>query len=188
MWYVQDDAGFTREQLLKLYTCIEEREKSYREELYKFVNFYSAVCYAVLGLTLSGGFTLYTQKGKVTLLLLFGPVVALLMCGLALRVTARTYRRIISEVGYKAKLEHLMGLDAPLAVREVPTGKPIWSEDQAVIATKHFNRRFQEDNTQAFVDKSSRRGLYAEIRNYFLLIGAVTFGIAITLVVMRFAL
>lgn len=182
MWYVQNPTGFTREELLKLYTLVEEREKSFREELYRFVNFYSAVCYAVLGLTLSGLFTLYAQKGRVSLLLLFGPALAVIICMLGLRVTARTYRRIIEEISYKAKLEHLLGLDGTIPVQECLGTTLIWPDDQSLIAGRHAQRRYQETGSGSFIEASAKRGLYKDIRWYFGLIGA--FSVLLGLVIL----
>jgi hypothetical protein len=187
MWYVQKEDGFTREELLKLYILVENREKNFRDDLYRFVNFYSAVCYAVLGLTLSGVFTLYAQKGRVSLLLLFGPILAVLICFLGLRVVSRTYRRIMEEIAYKAKLEHLLGLDGVIPVQEcLGEGTP-WQEDAAVISTRHANRRNDEASSTAFVNASSKRGIARDLRLYFGLIGLFSFLLVAVIVVVRFA-
>lgn len=186
MWYVQKEDGFTREELLKLYTLVENREKNFRDELYRFVNFYSAVCYAVLGLTLSGVFTLYAQRGRVSLLLLFGPVLAVLICFLGLRVISRTYRRIIEEIAYKAKLEHLLGLDGALPVQECLGTQTPWPEDEAVISTRHAQRRNDEVRSVDFIAASSKRSLARDLKWYFGLIGTFSFLLAIVITLIRF--
>ncbi len=182
MWYLQKEDGFTRENILKLYELVESREKSFREELYRFVNFYSAVCYAVLGLTLSGVFTLYAQKGRVSLLLLLGPILSTMICGLGIRVASRTYRKIIEEISYKAKLEHLLGLDGPVPVQECLGVQPVWVEDESLLSTRHAKRRLEESNSVDFVNKSSRRGLFRDIRVYFGLIGGFSVLLAVVII------
>lgn len=186
MWYCQSESGFSREQILKLYELVEGREKSFREELYRFVNFYSAVCYAVLGLTLSGVFTLYAQKGRVSLLLLFGPVLSTMICVLGVRVASRTYRKIIEEISYKAKLEHLLGLDGALPVTECLGVTPVWSGDQSLLSTRYAKRRLEESNSVDFIAKSSKRGLFLDIRMYFGLIGAFSVILGVVIVAVRF--
>jgi hypothetical protein len=186
MWYIQSTEGFTRDELLKLYKFSENREKAYRDELYRFVNFYSAVCYAVLGLTLSGFYAIYTQKGNTSLLLLFGPMLAFLICALGIRVAFRTYNRIIEEISVKAKLEHLLGLDQPIRVMEIPNNTPIWTEDSSLISTRHAKRRCEESNSDTFIVTSSQRGLYREIRIYFGIIAFFTLVLTVIIMGVRF--
>ena len=186
MWYEEKSDGFSRSELLKLYQFVEGREKAFREELYRFVNFYSAVCYAVLGLTLSGFFAMYSKNGKTSLFLLFGPFLALIVCILGIRVASRTYRRIIEEVSTKAKLEHLLGLDGKIAVLTCEGDSPIWTEDQALISTRHAKRRLEEKNSKDFIKKSSRRGLFREIRLYFGSLALFTILLSAVIIALRF--
>ncbi len=183
-WFHSNPNGWSREELLQLYQLIDNREKNFREELFRFINFYSAVCYAILGLTISGAASFYINKGKISLFFIFGPVLTLIICYLAIRVTKKTYHRIMEEVSVKIKLEHLLGLDSKIAVQYLSVGKPVWPKDRALLPPRHWKRRFKEDFSGDFIRDTAPRGLFREIKNFFLLIAilCIILAAAITLV------
>jgi len=170
MWHRQDPEGLSREDLLHLYQLVENREKAFRDDLFRFTNFYSAVCYAILAGTISGLITFHT-KGAILMALLLGPILTFSVCVLAIRATGDIYKRIIEEVAVKAKLENALGLDCCLAVKEFQGTHTIWKEDTSLIPTRHAKRRLREEASEAFVKKSAVGGVYKENRFYFRMIG-----------------
>ncbi len=171
LWYqIVEREGWERGELLQLYQIVEAREKSFRDELFRFVNFYSAVCYAILALTISGFVSYYLQKNKISLIFLFGPLTTLLICYMAIRVTRKTYWRIMEETSTKIKLEHLLGLDTKLPLASEITPKPIWPEDRALLPPRHTQRRQRDNFSGDFISDTARRGIYREIKYFFGLI------------------
>lgn len=185
MWHHQDPDGFQREELLQLYTLLEGREKAFRDDLFRFTNFYSAVCYAILGVTLSGLVTLYS-KGTILLVLVTGPFLALSVCWLAVRATGDIYRRILEEVAMKAKVENALGLDCSLPVQQFLGTQVIWPEDQCVMPTRHAARRLKEQSSHAFVKNSAVGGIYRENRFYFGIIALASILLSGVIVVLSF--
>ncbi len=185
MWYQVNPKGFSYEHLLELYRILDQREQSFREDLFRFTNFYSAVCLAILGITLSGFLALYS-KGSVSLFLLLGPAFSLGMCLLGLRVTGQIFRRINEEISTKAKLENILGLDRSIMVNEFLGEKPAWPEDNTFLPARHAARRFDEPSTQAFFKSGSKTkgGFNTNNKLYFGMIGA--FSIVLMLVIVVF--
>ena len=186
MWYKVDPNGFRNDELLRLYQIVDVRERSYRDDLFRFTNFYSAVCYAILGITLSGFISLH-DKGWISIALLFGPILTLCMCLLGMRVTGRIYHRIVEEISTKAKLENLLGLDKPLTITQFLGKEPCWPKDEALLPPRHAERRWREDNSAQFIAGASRSGFYRDNRLYFILIGifSVLLGLSILAVGFR---
>lgn len=182
MWYSIDNNGFKWNEILDLYRIVEQREQAFREQLFRFTNFYAAVCYAILGVTLSGFFSLYSH-GAIVLCLLFGPLLTLCMCFLGLRVTSRIYHRIVEEISVKAKIENALGLDRPIPITQFMGKDPVWPQDESLLPPRHTQRRFQNTNSASFIESSAHKGFYRDNRLYFWLIGAfsILMGLAILL-------
>lgn len=180
MWYKEEPEGLKRDELLELYILVERRERSFREDLFRFTNFYSAVCYAILAVTLSGFMSLY-DRGPVIFCLAFGPTLTLCMCFLGIRVTGRIYRRIIEEISSKAKLENALGLDRPLSIAQYLGNSRIWSDDECLLPSRHAKRRMRENTSEKFIEQAARGGFKRDNFVYFALIGvfSVLLGIAI---------
>ncbi|WP_372370863.1 hypothetical protein [Candidatus Uabimicrobium sp. HlEnr_7] len=183
MWYKIDKGGFSKEELIRLYSVIETRTRGFREDLFRFTNFYSAVCFAILGITLSGFVNSY-DKGFPVLFFLFGPITTIFMCFLGLRVTNQIYRRIQQETSMKAKIENALGLDQEIPLVRFYGSKTIWEEDNSVIPTRHAERRFLEPDSSGFVDAGSRKkgGVNKNNKLYFGIIGLVSIILIITIV------
>lgn len=171
MWYAKNPEGFERDELLSLYRVVDQRERAFREDLFRFTNFYSAVCFAILGITLSGFVNLYKQ-GLILLALSFGPALTLCMCYLGLAVTGRIYHRIVEEISVKAKLENALGLDRPLQVKEYLGEKNIWEQDNCLLAPRHATRRTQDPCSDDFIKASGVKGFARDNRFYFGIIAA----------------
>lgn len=182
MWYSVDANGFRWDELINLYRISDLRERSYRDDLFRFTNFYSAVCYAILGVTLSGFISLY-GKGLILLALLFGPILTFAMCALGLRVTGRIYQRIVEEISTKAKLENILGLDKPLSITQFMGKEAIWPQDECILPPRHAKRRVREQNSADFIATSAKGGFYRDNRMYFGLIAIFSVLLAITIVV-----
>jgi hypothetical protein len=186
MWYTIDQNGFRWDELINIYRISDSRERSYREDLFRFTNFYSAVCYAILGVTLSGFVSLHS-KGPIVLALLFGPVLTFFMCILGLRVTGRIYQRIVEEISTKAKLENLLGFDKPLAVSQFMGKEAIWPQDDCILPPRHAARRMREQSSAEFIATSAKGGFYRDNRMYFGLIKIFAVLLAITIIVTAIA-
>lgn len=184
MWYKIDKEGFSREELIRLYSVVETRTRGFREDLFRFTNFYSAVCFAILGITLSG-FVNFYGKGFPVLFFLFGPITTIMMCFLGLRVTNQIYRRIQQETSMKAKIENALGLDQAMPVTKFYGEKVIWENDDSLIPTRHAERRFLEADSSHFVDAGSRKkgGVNKNNKLYFGIIGAVSVLLIVTIIV-----
>ena len=139
MWYTKDPNGFHRDELLHLYKIYDQREKSFRDDLFRFTNFYSAVCYAILAMTLSG-FVSFYGKGMILLWLLLGPTLTFCMCLLGVRVTRRIYHRIMKELSVKIKIENILGLDGPIPVEQFLGKVETWAEDNALLPTRYTEK------------------------------------------------
>lgn len=184
MWYKTDPEGLKWEEVIALYKIVDQRERAFREDLFHFTNFYSAVCYAILAVTLSGFLSLY-GKGSVILALLFGPALTLAMCVLGIRVTSRIYRRIIEEISTKAKLENVLGLDSPLRIAQYLGEKPIWEEDSSILSPRHAQRRLRQNGSAGFIDTAAKSGFYKDNRVYFGLIAISSILLTIAIIVAK---
>ena len=182
MWYAIDADGFNREELLGLYRLVEQRERAFREDLFRFTNFYSAVCYAILAMTLSGFVSLY-GKGPILLSLLLGPALTLLMCLLGIRVTTRIYLRVVREISIKIKIENALGLDRQIRLGRFCGEKTLWEQDQALLPGRHIIKRGEHQNSQTFIDASVKGGFSRDNRTYFAIIGFFSVILAIVIAV-----
>lgn len=185
MWYVQDPKGFRQDELLELYKIVEKRERGFREDLFRFTNFYSAVCYAILALTFSGFISLYS-KGMVTLCLILGPLMTLWMCLLGLRVTKSIYRRIMREVSMKAKLENALGLDRAMLISEFLGEKAIWQNDTSLIPNRHAEKRLACPTSDDFIESFMKSGFYRDNHTYFTIIACFSVILAVAIAFVSF--
>lgn len=169
MWYKEDPNGYTWNELITLYQIVDKREMGFREDLYRFTHFYSAVCYAILAVTLSGFVTLYTkgQAGLILMTLLMGPFLTLCMCILGIRVTSHIYKRILKEISVKAKLENALGLDNKIPINKFMGKSPIWTEDESFLSKRHAEKRLKDSNSDAFVNSLRKSGFHRNNRAYF---------------------
>ena len=161
--------GFSSKELLTLYRLVDQREKSFREDLFRFTNFYSAVCYVILAMTLSGILSLYS-KGPSILILIFGPAFTLCMCYLGFRVTSRFYRRIIEEISVKVKVENALGLDSAIPLTEFLAEKSVWEKDESFLPERLAKRRFRDEGSSDFIHSACKGSLYRDNRMFFGLI------------------
>ena len=183
-----ESGGWKRDELLTLYQIVEAREKSFRDELFRFVNFYSAVCYAILALTISGFVSYFLQKGKISLIFLIGPIITLFICAMAIRVTRKNYRRIMEDTSTKIKLEHLLGLDCQLPLSYELSSSPIWPKDKGLLPPRHTERRYREDFSGDFIRDTASRGMYREIRYFFGVIIVLCLAMVFTFITLYFVL
>ena len=181
MWYVIDPDGFNRDELLALYKLVENRERAFREDLFRFTNFYSAVCYAILAVTLSGFISLH-DKGPILLCLIIGPVLTLLMCLLGIQVTSRIYQRVVREISIKVKIENALGLDQQIHLSRFSGKKIQWEQDEALLPNRHVAKRSEYQDSRTFIDSTARGGFSRDNRTYFAIIGLFSIILAIIIV------
>lgn len=185
MWYTIDTTnGYDRKELISLYEIYEKRERGLREDLYRFTNFYSAVCYAILAATLSGVVSLYNKP--IVIGLLFGPILTLFMCFLGIRVTKRIYKRIMYELSVKIKLENILGFDKPLLVAKFLGQEKVWENDQGLLPWRHAEKRQEHNNSKDFISSLAKSGFYMDNFIYFGLIAIFSFALGITIIVLHF--
>jgi len=167
-----------QEKWLKLYELAHGEEQHFSGEHHKRLNFFVGIASALIAATIGG--MLQVKAGWQYLLLIPGPLMAIVVARLGIKACIRIYQRAFEAVTKKAKIEALLGLDVP---PRVATQDQKWWLTEQYIPQRYLRDRdaltgCQQQCSEAWVSHLIKHGPYSKIALYL----QVAFVIAAVLV------
>lgn len=144
--------GLTDDQLISLLGHYLSTLPPRWRRLQNYVNIYTSIIVAILIATI-GGFKLLS-KGPISLLLLFGPVLALVLAEFAKRTVNRQHKHIKELIVMTAKLEYEIGLyGLPKSEHGPDEWKPFPDDPTFIVPAWARSRKESGHTSDDFIDE-----------------------------------
>lgn len=167
-WYSNNGREIEEDKLLTIYQESQQGQISQIDLHYKYVNYYSTICSALLTAFVAGMLQFYNEP--ISLVLLVIPLIVINIAEHGKGAVDRFYQRFLEHVIVSAKIENMLGLDSQIQIKgKANPSKLLWPNDEVFIPKRHVEHRFEYADSENFIKKRMKGGANLKAHGIFLI-------------------
>ena len=165
-WYSNKGREIGKDELLMIHQESQEGQISEVDLHYKYVNYYSTICSALLTAFVAGMLQFY--KESISLVLLVIPIIVIIIAEHGKGAVDRFYQRFLEHIVISAKIENMLGLDSQIQIKGEPIpSKLLWPNDEVFMPKRNVDDRFEYIDSENFIKERMKGGANSKAHRIF---------------------